>query len=136
MQIDEVTLETADGPMAVYQAVPDGGARRAVIVIQEAFGVNDHIQDVTRRFADAGYHAVAPAIFLLFWSGGYAAGKVGLGYTGPFTLLAVRYGLVLLILVPLVLIMRPPLPRTSDPRGSHPLAGDPSAGIFALHDRT
>ena len=32
--------------------------------------------------------AIAPAIFLLFWSGGYAAGKVGLGYTGPFTLLA------------------------------------------------
>jgi drug/metabolite transporter (DMT)-like permease len=55
--------------------------------------------------------AVAPAIFLLFWSGGYAAGKVGLGYTGPFTLLAVRYGLVLLILLPLVLVMRPPLPR-------------------------
>jgi drug/metabolite transporter (DMT)-like permease len=57
--------------------------------------------------------AIAPAIFLLFWSGGYAAGKVGLGYTGPFTLLAVRYGLVLLILLPLVLIMRPPLPRTT-----------------------
>ena len=35
----------------------------AVIVIQEAFGVNDHIQDVTRRFAAAGYHAVAPAMF-------------------------------------------------------------------------
>src|SRR5688572_8988501 len=63
MQIAEVTLETADGPMAVYQAVPDGGARRAVIVIQEAFGVNDHIQDVTRRFVDAGYHAIAPALF-------------------------------------------------------------------------
>ena len=63
MQIDELTLDTADGPMGGYQAVPDGGARRAVVVIQEAFGVNDHIQDVTRRFADAGYHAVAPAIF-------------------------------------------------------------------------
>ena len=55
--------------------------------------------------------AAAPAIFLLFWSGGYAAGKVGLGFTGPFTLLAVRYGLVLLILLPLVLVMRPPVPR-------------------------
>jgi carboxymethylenebutenolidase len=63
MQIDELTLDTADGPMSAYQAAPDGGARRAVVVIQEAFGVNDHIQDVTRRFADAGYHAVAPALF-------------------------------------------------------------------------
>jgi carboxymethylenebutenolidase len=63
MQIDDVSLETADGPMRVYQAVPEGGARRGVIVIQEAFGVNDHIEDVTRRLADAGYHAVAPALF-------------------------------------------------------------------------
>jgi carboxymethylenebutenolidase len=49
--------------MAVYEARPDGDARGAVIVIQEAFGVNDHIEDVTRRFADAGYHAVAPHLF-------------------------------------------------------------------------
>ena len=53
--------------MDVYEAVPDAGAKSgataAVIVIQEAFGVNEHIEDVTRRFADAGYHAVAPALF-------------------------------------------------------------------------
>ncbi|MBW3633642.1 MAG: hypothetical protein KY456_11520, partial [Chloroflexi bacterium] len=55
----------------------------------------------------------APAIFLLFWSGGFAAGKVGLEYTGPLTFLAVRYALVLLILLPLVVMMRPPLPRTA-----------------------
>ena len=63
MQIADVTLETADGPMRVYEVVPEGGASRAVIVIQEAFGVNAHIEDVTRRFADAGYHAVAPELF-------------------------------------------------------------------------
>jgi drug/metabolite transporter (DMT)-like permease len=55
---------------------------------------------------------VAPAIFLLFWSGGFAAGKVGVAYTGPLTFLAVRYALVLAILVPLLAVMRPPLPRT------------------------
>jgi carboxymethylenebutenolidase len=58
-----ITLETGDGPMAVYDARPDRGARGAVIVIQEAFGVNHHIEDVTRRFADEGYHAVAPHLF-------------------------------------------------------------------------
>ena len=63
MQTNELTLETADGPMRAYEALPDDGASRAVIVIQEAFGVNDHIEDVTRRFADAGFHAVAPALF-------------------------------------------------------------------------
>lgn len=47
----------------------------------------------------------APAIFLLFWSGGFAAGKVGLDYTGPLTFLAVRYALVLLILLPLAFLL-------------------------------
>jgi carboxymethylenebutenolidase len=58
-----VTLTTPDGPMDCYEATPDGAARGAVVVVQEAFGVNEHIQDVTRRFATAGYHAVAPALF-------------------------------------------------------------------------
>jgi carboxymethylenebutenolidase len=57
------TLQTADGPMRLYEAVPDGTPKGAVIVIMEAFGVNDHIEDVTRRAADAGYHAVAPDLF-------------------------------------------------------------------------
>jgi carboxymethylenebutenolidase len=57
------TLTTPDGPMACYETTPDGDARGAVIVVQEAFGVNDHIRDVTRRFAAAGYHAIAPAFF-------------------------------------------------------------------------
>jgi carboxymethylenebutenolidase len=63
VQIDDLTLDTPDGPMRLYRCAPDGGASRAVVVIQEAFGVNDHIEDVTRRFADAGYEAVAPALF-------------------------------------------------------------------------
>jgi carboxymethylenebutenolidase len=58
-----VTLDTRDGAMDLYEAEPDGEPQGAVIVIQEAFGVNDHIQDVTRRFAAAGYVAVAPALF-------------------------------------------------------------------------
>jgi carboxymethylenebutenolidase len=58
-----VTLETPDGAMDVYEAIPEGEPRGAVIVVQEAFGVNDHIQDVTRRFAAAGYLGVAPAFF-------------------------------------------------------------------------
>ncbi len=54
---------TPDGPMRIYEAVPEGGARGAVVVVQEAFGVNPHIEDVTRRLAAAGYHAVAPDMF-------------------------------------------------------------------------
>lgn len=49
--------------MAVYDAEPDRTPRGAVVVIQEVFGVNDHIEDVTRRFASAGYRSVAPHLF-------------------------------------------------------------------------
>ncbi|MEU6754306.1 dienelactone hydrolase family protein [Spirillospora sp. NPDC046719] len=58
-----ITLETADGPMRVYAARPDGAADRAVVVLQEAFGVNDHIQDIARRFAARGFLALAPDLF-------------------------------------------------------------------------
>jgi carboxymethylenebutenolidase len=64
MQTQTIELATPDGPMDVYEATPDNSSQRgAVVVIQEAFGVNDHIKDVARRFAGEGYHAVAPAIF-------------------------------------------------------------------------
>jgi len=63
METRTITLDTTDGAMPVYEAVPDGTARGAVIVVQEAFGVNDHIEDVTRRFAAAGYLAAAPHLF-------------------------------------------------------------------------
>lgn len=59
----DATIQTDDGPMPVHVAVPAGTAKGAVVVVQEAFGVTAHIEDVTRRFARAGWHAVAPALF-------------------------------------------------------------------------
>ncbi|AOW95184.1 carboxymethylenebutenolidase [Rhodococcus sp. WMMA185] len=47
----------------VTSITPNGPARGGVVVIQEAFGVTEHITDVCRRFASAGYHAVAPHLF-------------------------------------------------------------------------
>jgi carboxymethylenebutenolidase len=49
--------------MEIYDAEPSGIARGAVIVLQEAFGVNVHIESVTRRFAASGYRAIAPHIY-------------------------------------------------------------------------
>lgn len=63
MGTQDHTLSTTDGPMRLYEATPEGPAKGAVIVVMEAFGVNDHIEDVTRRAAAAGYHAVAPDLF-------------------------------------------------------------------------
>ena len=49
--------------MPTTVVAPDEPARRAVIVVQEAFGVDDHIVDVCGRFAALGYLAVAPHLF-------------------------------------------------------------------------
>jgi carboxymethylenebutenolidase len=56
-------VDVAGSEMGLYEERPKGVARGAVIVIQEAFGVTDHIQDVCRRFAAEGFVAVAPHIF-------------------------------------------------------------------------
>lgn len=62
-----VTTKTPDGDMRVYIARPEGNEPLpGLIVIQEIFGVNDHIQDVTRRFAEQGYVAAAPEIYHRF----------------------------------------------------------------------
>ena len=63
METRTIGLTSDDEPMDAYEAVPDTPNGAAVIVLQEAFGVNDHIEDVTRRFAAAGYHAIAPHLF-------------------------------------------------------------------------
>jgi drug/metabolite transporter (DMT)-like permease len=55
----------------------------------------------------------APAMFILLWSGGFTALKSGLAYAEPVTYLALRYGLVLAVLGPLFLLLRPPLPKSS-----------------------
>jgi len=54
---------TPDGPMRLYQADAGANTRGAVIVIQEAFGVNDHIMEVADRLAAEGWRAFAPALF-------------------------------------------------------------------------
>jgi drug/metabolite transporter (DMT)-like permease len=55
---------------------------------------------------------LAPFIFLGLWSMGYSVAKIGLLYTDPMTLLALRFGCVIVIMTILFLIVRPPLPKT------------------------
>jgi carboxymethylenebutenolidase len=58
-----IDLHTVDGPMRCFEARPETPVERAVVVVQEAFGVNPYIQRVTERFAGAGFDAVAPHFF-------------------------------------------------------------------------
>lgn len=53
---------------------------------------------------------IAPLLFVLLWSTGFIASKVGAPHAEPFTFLAIRFALVLAILIPIVLLFRFPLP--------------------------
>src|SRR5262249_44651560 len=63
----ETQLIDIPGAGPGFLACPGGGPRPGVIVVQEAFGLNAHIKDVTRRIAAEGYVALAPD---MFWRGG------------------------------------------------------------------
>ena len=59
-----IHLQSADGfALPAYVAQPAGQAKAAIVVIQEIFGVNSHIQAVADRFAAQGYLAIAPSMF-------------------------------------------------------------------------
>ena len=71
-----IQLTSADGfGVSAYVAQPEGTPKAAIVVLQEIFGVNSHIQSVTDRFAAQGYLAIAPATFERVKTG------VELGYT-------------------------------------------------------
>lgn len=60
-----VKIPVKDGEIPGYRAMPaKGGNFPIVLVIQEIFGVHEHIQDVCRRFAKLGYVAIAPELFI------------------------------------------------------------------------
>jgi carboxymethylenebutenolidase len=61
---NRIQLRSQDGfALGAYRAEPDGTPRGAVVVIQEIFGVNDHIREVADGYARDGYVAIAPQIF-------------------------------------------------------------------------
>jgi carboxymethylenebutenolidase len=63
MMGEMVELTARDGHhLAAYEVDP-GGATAAMVIIQEVFGVNDHIRSVVDRYAELGYRSIAPALF-------------------------------------------------------------------------
>src|SRR5688572_8015646 len=60
----EVTIKVEGGDIPGYRAMPAGkGVYPTVLVVQEIFGVHEHIKDICRRFAKAGYFAIAPELY-------------------------------------------------------------------------
>jgi carboxymethylenebutenolidase len=60
----EVKIPVADGSIPAYRAMPaQGGPFPTVLVVQEIFGVHEHIKDLCRRLAKARYYAIAPELY-------------------------------------------------------------------------
>jgi len=64
LTVDEVQVPTKDRNIPAYRAMPDqGGPFATILVVQEIFGVHEHIKDLCRRLAKVGYFAIAPELY-------------------------------------------------------------------------
>jgi carboxymethylenebutenolidase len=60
----EIQILTTDGQIPAYRARPErGSAFPVILVVQEIFGVHEHIKDICRRLAKVGYLAIAPELY-------------------------------------------------------------------------
>lgn len=86
---DNITLTADDGHnLGAYEKQVEGAAG-GIVVVQEIFGVNSHIRNVTDRFAKLGYSAIAPALFdrqVVDFQSGYSEKEVeaARAYLGNF----------------------------------------------------
>ena len=65
MKTQTLSFSTANGDTTAYAAMPDSADdnTRAVILIQEWWGLNDHIKDIAGRYAEEGFIAIAPDLY-------------------------------------------------------------------------
>jgi carboxymethylenebutenolidase len=71
-----IDIETSDGKFGAYLSLPRGGKGPGIVLLQEIFGVNQHIRNVADQYAADGYAVLAPD---LFWRQG---ARIELGYDG------------------------------------------------------
>jgi carboxymethylenebutenolidase len=63
MKTEKLNLNASRGATTAHAARPDNDAKAAVILIQEYWGINDHIRDLAGRYANEGFLCVAPDLF-------------------------------------------------------------------------
>jgi drug/metabolite transporter (DMT)-like permease len=72
----------------------------------------------------------APALFLLLWSGGFAFAKIGLEHAPPMTFLALRYWFAIVVLLAVLIVIRPPVPRRASDWGHLIVVGVLVQGLY------
>src|SRR6187455_1377740 len=63
MRTETLEVQTENGMSNAYVALPDDANSKAVLIIQEWWGLNDHIKDIARRYADEGFIGIAPDLY-------------------------------------------------------------------------
>jgi carboxymethylenebutenolidase len=64
MKTETLQFNTANGASTAYVAIPEGAdTTKAIILIQEWWGLNEHIKDIANRYADEGFIAIAPDLY-------------------------------------------------------------------------
>lgn len=66
MKTETIKFNTARGETSAFVAMPEettGSPSKAVVIIHEWWGLNDHIKDIAGRYADAGFVAIAPDLY-------------------------------------------------------------------------
>jgi carboxymethylenebutenolidase len=63
MSSESLSFEAAGAPSTAFVALPENGNGKAVLVIQEWWGLNDHIKDIAARYAAEGFIAIAPDLY-------------------------------------------------------------------------
>lgn len=63
MNSETLSFDTGSGPSTAYAAIPDAGNGKAVVVIHEWWGLNDHVKDIVNRYAAEGFIAIAPDLY-------------------------------------------------------------------------
>lgn len=63
MRTESLEVQTENGASNAYVALPDDANDKAVLIIQEWWGLNDHIKDIAARYADEGFIGIAPDLY-------------------------------------------------------------------------
>jgi len=63
MNVETLNLNTSQGATTAHIARPHEDATAAIVLIQEYWGINDHIRDIAGRYANEGYLCVAPDLY-------------------------------------------------------------------------
>ena len=63
MKTESLSFDTAGGRTSAFVALPEDGSKKAVVVIQEWWGLNDNIKDIAGRYASEGFIGIAPDLY-------------------------------------------------------------------------